>query len=78
MPTTVVSDEKSWYIVLHVPLVRSQDALKAFYFTNAPFLIHNESVQFDGPSGLVCHSEDLWPDLKTVFIPRDDVESACQ
>ena len=78
VPTTVVSDEKSWYIVLHVPLVSPRDALKAFYFTNAPFLIHNDSVKFDGPSGLVGHSEDLWPDLKTVFIPKDEVESTCQ
>ena len=77
VPTTVVSDHNSWYIVLHVPLVSPRDALTAFTFTNAPFLLRNESVKFNGPSGLVGHSMDLWPDLKTVFIPENEVASTC-
>ena len=77
VPTTVVSDHKSWYIVLHVPLVSPRDALKAFTFTNAPFFLGNESVQFSGPSGLVGHSMGLWDDLRSVFIPKEEVESTC-
>ena len=77
VPTTVVSSSDAWVIVLHVPVVSPQYALKAFEFTNAPFLVDNASVQFDVGSGLVGHSQDLWPDLRTVFIPQADEGTAC-
>ena len=77
VPTTVVADSDSWYVVLHVPLISPRNALKAFWFTNAPFLLGNNSVRFDGPSGLVGHSSDLWQDLKAVFIPEGDIRSTC-
>ena len=77
VPTTVVADSDSWYVVLHVPLISPRNALKAFWFTNAPFLVGNDSVRFDGPSGLVGHSNDLWQDLRAVFISEGDIGSTC-
>ena len=59
VPTTVVSSADAWVIVLHVPIVSPRYALKAFEFTNAPFLVDNASVQpllswSSGYSAWVC------------------------
>ena len=70
--------EKSWYALLSLPLVYRSETMDAYQFINIPWFYNNMGVQWDFRPGIVASESGLYPAIKKVFIPQDDLENVCE
>ena len=57
---------------------RSQ-TMQAYEFMNIPWFHKNMSVQWDLKPGIIASDESgLYPDIKNVFVPQDDMKTLCE
>ena len=45
---------------------------------NIPWFYHNKSIQWDLRRGIIATDRELYPDIKNVFIPQEDIENLCE
>ena len=75
---TTFATSDSWYALLSIPLVYRSETMEAYEFLNIPWFHNNMSVQWDFRSGIVASKAGLYPAIKNVFIPQDDLEKTCE
>ena len=75
---TTFATETSWYALLSIPLVFKSETMTAFQFINIPWFYNGQSVQWNFRDGIVASKSGLYPDIKNVFIPMDDLEQVCE
>jgi hypothetical protein len=71
---TTFATEDSWFALLSIPLVYRSETMNAFQFINIPWFHNNISVQWDFREGIVASTSGLFPNIKNVFIPMDDLD----
>ena len=71
---TTFATELTWYALLSIPLVHRSETMEAFQFINIPWFYQGISVQWDLQPGIVASKSGLYPDIKNVFIPLDDLD----
>ena len=75
---TTFATEKTWYALISLPLVHRQETLEAYKIMNIPWFYQNRSIQWDLRPGIVATDGELYPDIKNVFIPQEDIENLCE
>ena len=75
---TTFATEKTWYALISLPLVHRQETLEAYKIMNIPWFYQNRSIQWDLRPGIVATDGELYPDIKNVFIPQEDLENLCE
>ena len=75
---TTFATEEAWYALLSIPLVYRSETMDAVQFINIPWFHNNISVQWDFREGIVASTSGLFPDIKNIFIPMDDLDKVCE
>lgn len=75
---TTFATEQTWYALISLPLVDRTETLEAYKTMNIPWFYHNKSIQWDLRRGIIATDGELYPDIKNVFIPQEDLETLCE
>ena len=76
---TTFATNKTWYALLSLPLVYRSETMEAYKFINIPWFYNNMSGQWDLRPGIVASDDSgLYPAIKNVFIPQEDLEEVCE
>ena len=75
---TTFATEQTWYALISLPLVDRTETLEAYKIMNIPWFYHNKSIQWDLRRGIIATDGELYPDIKNVFIPQEDLETLCE
>ena len=75
---TTFATNKTWYALISLPLIHRAETMAAYKIMNIPWFYHNKSVQWDLKQGIIATDEELYPDIKNVFIPQEDLETLCE
>ena len=60
-------------------MIDRTQTMQAYEFMNIPWFHNNMSVQWDLKPGIIASDESgLYPDIKNVFVPQDDMEKLCE
>ena len=74
---TTFATKDTWLAMLSIPLVHKSETMQAFQFLNIPFFHEKTAVQWDIKEGVVARSSGLYPNIKNIFIPSEDLEQLC-
>ena len=74
---TTFATKDTWFAMLSIPLVHKSETMQAFQFLNIPFFHEKTAVQWDIKEGVVARSSGLYPNIKNIFIPSEDLEQLC-
>ena len=75
---TTFATDKTWYALISLPLIDRTETLEAYKIMNIPWFYHNKSIQWDLRRGIIATDRELYPDIKNVFIPQEDLENLCE
>ena len=75
---TTFATDKTWYALISLPLIHRSETMAAYRIMNIPWFYNNRSVQWDLKPGIIATDEELYPDIKNVFIPQEDLENLCE
>ena len=74
---TTFATDKTWYALISLPLIHRAETLEAYTIMNIPWFYQNKSVQWDLRPGIIATDGELYPDIKNVFIPQEDLDTLC-
>ena len=74
---TSFATKDTWFAMLSIPLVHRSETMLAYQFINIPWFYNNISVQWDIQSGVIASTPGLYPDIRNVFIPANDLNQLC-
>ena len=75
---TTFATEHAWYVLLSIPLVHREEAMVAYQFVNIPFFHNDQAVQWNFKEGIVASKSGLFPKIKNVFVPIEEVNESCE
>ena len=75
---TTFATNQTWYALISLPLIHRAETLEAYEIMNIPWFYQNRSVQWDLRPGIIATDGELYPDIKNVFIPQEDLEDLCE
>jgi hypothetical protein len=75
---TTFATKDAWYALISIPLVYRSETMDAVQFINIPWFHNNLSVQWDFREGIVASTSGLFPDIKNIFVPMQDLEKVCE
>jgi hypothetical protein len=74
---TTFATAKTWYALISLPLIHRAETMTAYRIMNIPWFYQNKSVQWDLTPGIIATDEELYPNIKNVFIPQEHLGDLC-
>ena len=75
---TTFATNKTWYALISLPLIHRAETLEAYKIMNILWFYQNRSFQWDLRPGIIATDGELYPNMKNVFIPQEDLENLCE
>ena len=78
LPVTTYRKDGDFKILLCVSTIVPEHGMPSFNFVNLPFRRKNgDTILWDQPEGLLAVAPSIYPRVEYVFIPKQNINSAC-
>lgn len=78
LPVTTYKKDEDFKILLCVSTIVPEHGMPSFNFVNLPFRRNNgDTILWDQPQGLLAVAPSIYPRVEYVFVPKQNINSAC-